>query len=75
MVVGDDGKAHQQPVEVGIKQGDQVQITKGLKPGQTVVTAGAYGLPDNTQIKVAQAAPAADEKPSGDKPAKSEDKD
>jgi len=75
MLAGTDGKAHQQSVEVGIRQGDDVQITKGLKPGQTVVTAGAYGLPDNTQIKVAQAAPAGDEKPSADKPGKADEKE
>jgi len=28
-----------------------VQITKGLLAGQIVVTTGAYGLPDNTQVK------------------------
>ena len=76
MLAGSDGKAHQQAIEVGIKQGDQVQITKGVKPGDTVITSGAYGLPDNTQIKIAQAAPA-EEKPSGDKDKedKKEDKD
>ena len=64
MVAGSDGLAHQQPVEVGIKQADEVQITKGLKPGDKVVAQGAYGLPDKTKIKIAEAAP---EKPSPDK--------
>ena len=53
MVVDNQSKAHQTEVETGIRSGDMVQITKGLQPGQTVVTTGAYGLPDNTQIKVA----------------------
>ncbi len=75
MLAGSDGKAHQQKVEIGIKQGDQVQITKGLQPNQTVITSGAYGLPDNTKIKVAQAAPPPEEKPSGDKSDKKDDKD
>jgi HlyD family secretion protein len=52
MVVGTDGKAHQQEVSVGIRNGDEVQITSGLKSGETVVTNGAYGLPDNTRIQV-----------------------
>jgi multidrug efflux pump subunit AcrA (membrane-fusion protein) len=53
MVVSDDGRAHQTPVEVGVRNGDLVQITKGLSAGQVVVTTGAYGLPDKTQVKVA----------------------
>ena len=52
MVVGSDQKAHQQAVKVGIKQGDDVQIVEGLKEGLTVVTEGAYGLPDNTKVSV-----------------------
>lgn len=51
MVVGEDGRAHQTQVETGAKTRDVVQITKGLDAGQIVVTTGAYGLPDNTQVK------------------------
>jgi HlyD family secretion protein len=51
MVVGKDGRAHQTQVETGAKTRDVVQITKGLDAGQVVVTTGAYGLPDNTQVK------------------------
>ena len=52
MVVNPDGRAHQQAVKTGVKQGDEVQIVDGVKEGQKVVTAGAYGLPDNTKITV-----------------------
>jgi HlyD family secretion protein len=52
MLVGADGKAHQVPVKVGIRQDQDVQITEGVKAGQKVITAGAYGLPDNTKIKI-----------------------
>jgi HlyD family secretion protein len=55
MVVGQDGRAHQQKVTVGFKQGEQVMIAGGLQPGQQVVTKGAYGLPDNTKVTVASA--------------------
>jgi RND family efflux transporter MFP subunit len=55
MVVGNDGRAHQTEVEVGARNGDVVQITKGLNSGLKVVTTGAYGLPDNTQVKTASA--------------------
>ena len=53
MVVGADNRAHQKTVSVGIRQGDQVQITEGLQPGNRVIASGAYGLPDNTQVTVA----------------------
>jgi RND family efflux transporter MFP subunit len=52
MVVGADNHAHLQAVQVGIETADEVQILSGVKTGQTVVTTGAYGLPDNTQVKV-----------------------
>ncbi len=61
MLAGPDGKAHQTSVKVGIKQNQDVQITEGLKAGEQVITAGAYGLPDNTKIKVETAKPAAQE--------------
>jgi hypothetical protein len=57
MVAGTDGKAHQKAVKVGIRQGDDVQILDGLTENDKVVATGAYGLPDNTKIKV-EAAPA-----------------
>jgi hypothetical protein len=31
-----------------------VQITEGVQAGDRVVASGAYGLPDNAQIKVEQ---------------------
>ena len=74
MVVGSDNKAHQVSVEAGIREGDRLQITKGLGGGEKVVTSGAYGLPNDTQVKIAEA-PASEgdkgaaEKPETDKPA------
>jgi HlyD family secretion protein len=52
MLVGSDNRAHQKPVKVGVHQDDDVQILEGVQAGDRVVTSGAYGLPDNTQIKV-----------------------
>jgi len=43
--------AHKREVTVGETVGtDLVQMTGGLKPGETVVVQGAYGLPDNAQV-------------------------
>jgi hypothetical protein len=50
-------------VKVGVRQGEDVQISEGLNAGEKVVTAGAFGLPDKTKVKVEVAPPAGDEKP------------
>jgi len=52
MVAGSDQRAHQKAVKLGIRQDDDVQILEGVGAGDKVVTTGAYGLPDNTRIKV-----------------------
>ncbi len=52
MVAGSDNRAHQKTVKTGIRQGDQVQILDGLAESDRVVASGAYGLPDNTKIRV-----------------------
>jgi HlyD family secretion protein len=59
MVAGSDNKAHQKTVKTGIRQGDQVQILEGLAEGERVITSGAYGLPDNTKIRI-EATPESD---------------
>jgi HlyD family secretion protein len=59
LVAGADGKAHQANVAIGIRQGDRVQITKGLSGGEKVIISGAYGLPDNTKVKIAEASASA----------------
>lgn len=53
MVVGVDSLAHETKVKIGIKNGDKVQITDGLKGGESVVVEGNYGLPDKTKVEVA----------------------
>jgi HlyD family secretion protein len=52
MVAGSDNKAHKKTLKTGIKQGDQVQVVEGLAEGERVITSGAYGLPDNTKIRI-----------------------
>jgi multidrug efflux pump subunit AcrA (membrane-fusion protein) len=49
----DNGVAKQVAVQVGFKEDNWVEISAaGVKAGQTVVTAGAYGLPDGTQVTI-----------------------
>jgi multidrug efflux pump subunit AcrA (membrane-fusion protein) len=52
MIAGSDGKAHQKAVKLGIRQEDDVQILEGVTDADKVVATGAYGLPDNTKIKI-----------------------
>jgi len=61
MLAGSDNRAHQKPVKVGVRQGDDVQIVEGVKEGDRVVASGAYGLPDNTKIQIEQPKPQTDE--------------
>jgi RND family efflux transporter MFP subunit len=73
MLAGSDGRAHQQSVKVGIRNGDDVQIVEGVKEGDKVVSSGAYGLPDKTKIKAEAAeAPAEASKPAVESKAPSE---
>jgi HlyD family secretion protein len=62
MLAGSDGRAHQKKVKVGVRQSDEVQIVEGLKAGDCIVGAAAYGLPDNTRITIE---PAAEKRPAG----------
>jgi HlyD family secretion protein len=50
MVVTSDNHAKQQPVEAGIRQNELLQIVKGLKAGEKVISVGAYGLSDKTKV-------------------------
>jgi len=61
MLAGSDNRAHQKPVKVGVHQGDQVQIVEGVQASDRVVASGAYGLPDNTKIKVEEQKPQKDQ--------------
>jgi len=56
MIVAAD-RARQVAVETGIRQGERLQITKGLGGGESLIVNGAYALPDNTQVKIAAAQP------------------
>jgi len=42
----------QQLVQLGEARGDFIEITKGLKPGETVVTSGVFKLSAGTQVMI-----------------------
>jgi multidrug efflux pump subunit AcrA (membrane-fusion protein) len=67
MVVDAQSQAQSRDVKIGIKTGDQAQIVSGLKPGEMVITEGAYGLPDKTKVKIEKPESAAAENESPDK--------
>ena len=52
LLAGSDHRAHQQTVKSGIRNADSVQISEGLKEGDSVITSGGYGVPNKTQIKI-----------------------
>ena len=62
-----DGHAQQVEVEAGIRDGDRVQITKGLAGGETVIVRGSYGLPDKTKVKIAETQATESGKPAAEK--------
>jgi multidrug efflux pump subunit AcrA (membrane-fusion protein) len=51
VVVSSDSVAHLRPVEVGVRDGDRVQILEGVKPGEQVVTQGGLGLEDGAKVR------------------------
>jgi len=55
MVVDEASVAHETKVTVGIRTLDRVEITSGLKGGETVVVEGNYALPDGAKVEVSEA--------------------
>ena len=60
LVVGPDSLAHEHKIEAGVREGDRVQVLKGLAQGEQVITVGGFGVQDKTKVKV--------EKPGAEKP-------
>ena len=47
-----DSVAHRRTVQVGVREGDKVQILNGCRPGEEVVTVGGMGVDDKGKVKV-----------------------
>lgn len=55
LFVAVDGKAHQRAVKTGLRDGDAVEITEGLKAGEAIVTTGTAVLEDGMALTTAAA--------------------
>jgi RND family efflux transporter MFP subunit len=62
MLVGPDSVAHKKAVQLGINDGEDVQVTHGLLGSETVITTGGYGLDDGTKVKVGKPEEGGDDK-------------
>ena len=56
----------QSPVKVGVRSGDTVQITSGVKQGENVIVSGALGLDDKAHILTGKGSAEEDAKEKGD---------
>jgi HlyD family secretion protein len=74
MTISADNTAHMKKVEVGVREGDKVQILSGVAPGDRVITVGAVGLEDKAKIRIAKPGEK-DEEPDEKETKKKEDKD
>jgi multidrug efflux pump subunit AcrA (membrane-fusion protein) len=54
-VVDKDSKAHKRAVTPGMTSGDDIEIVKGVSPGDRVIVRGQDGLPDGAAVAVAAA--------------------
>lgn len=52
-VIGNDGHAHRVAVKLGLRDHDRVQVSAGVKAGDSVVTSGGYALSDGLGVRVA----------------------
>jgi HlyD family secretion protein len=52
LVVDSNSVAHLRPVQVGVREGNKVQVLNGARPGDEVVTVGGLGVDDKSKVKV-----------------------
>ncbi len=55
-IAGSDRKAQAREVTLGGEEGTRVEITRGVRLGEQVISSGQYGLPDGAPIAVTQGA-------------------
>ena len=52
LVITSDSVAHKRPIQIGVREGDKVQILNGVRPGEEVVVVGGLGLDDKAKVRV-----------------------
>jgi RND family efflux transporter MFP subunit len=62
-VVDEKGIAQSRPVKIGGRSDHGAWITDGLKPGENIVTQGAYGVDDSTRVQTGAKPEAGSPKP------------
>jgi HlyD family secretion protein len=55
LVVDSQSVAHKRQVQLGVRQGDKVQVLTGVAPREDVVIVGGLGVDDKGKVKVVQA--------------------
>lgn len=70
LTVSADSTAHRRKVEVGVREGDKVQLLTGVGPGEEVVISGGVGVDDKGKVKVMQEPEEADDEEPGAEPDK-----
>jgi RND family efflux transporter MFP subunit len=54
LVVDAESVTHLRKVEIGIRDGDKVQVLNGVRPGESVVIVGGLGVEDKAKVLVVQ---------------------
>ena len=52
LTVSADSTAHKKQVDLGVREGDKVQILSGVRPGEEVVIVGGLGVDDKAKVKI-----------------------
>jgi HlyD family secretion protein len=52
LVITPDAIAHKRVVQLGVREGDKVQILNGVRPGEEVVIVGGLGVDDKAKVKI-----------------------
>lgn len=71
MIIAPDSTAHKKAVTLGIQSAEYVQILSGVTASDMVISTGAYGLDENTKVKIGtdpSAKPDDDDKPAAGTP-------
>jgi HlyD family secretion protein len=57
IAVDSESVAHKRIVQVGVREGDKVQILNGVRPGEEVVVVGGMGVDDKAKVKIVDTTP------------------